>query len=157
MQLIRPNIQWNLSLWPTWEIGTTWELRTATAVPKPITQSWTWEIRPPQNWGQFFTVPCVSLISKFHCIWRVDGIFLKYRDHSIHIQWDLFCKTALLALKYGLSRQVVFGDRFNYTLKCMIFCQGYVVFQVNGFFTWFLPEICGLSSQVVSQCSGLSR
>ncbi len=32
------------------------------------TQRWTWEIRPPQNWGQFFTVPWVSLIPRFHCI-----------------------------------------------------------------------------------------
>ncbi len=31
------------------------------------TQKCTWEIRPPQNSGQFFTVPWVSLILRFHC------------------------------------------------------------------------------------------
>ena len=36
---------------------------------------------------------------------------------------------------YGLSRQVGFGDRFNYIEKYLIFCQGYVVFQDGWYFT----------------------
>ncbi len=49
-------------------------------------------------------------------------------------------KPTLLAIKYGLSRQVVFGDRFN----CIEIYD-------------LLPGICGPSRQVVSHSSGLSK
>ncbi len=58
----------------TWEIGTTWELRIATSVLGLfITLRWTWEIRPPQNSGQFLTVPWVSLILRFHRIYTLPN------------------------------------------------------------------------------------
>ena len=50
------------SLKTTWEIGTAWLLRTATSVHNPIyyVEMDLTNIRPPQNSGQFFTVPWVS-------------------------------------------------------------------------------------------------
>ena len=43
--------------------------------------------------------------------------------------------------KYGLSRQVVFGDKY---ISCLEMWN-------------LLPGVCGLSRQVISQGSGLSR
>ncbi len=51
-QCFNIEVQWNLSLRPP---------------EKPI--------RPPQNSGQFFTVPWVSLIPKFHCILLSETMF----------------------------------------------------------------------------------
>ncbi len=57
----------------TWEIGTTWELRKATSVPRSIHYiEMDLKIRPLQNSGQFLTVPWVSLIPRFHCILHND-------------------------------------------------------------------------------------
>ncbi len=54
----------------TSEIGTTWELRTATSVHRPI-QYIEMDLRnkaTSEFRGQFFTVPWVSLIPRLHCI-----------------------------------------------------------------------------------------
>ncbi len=59
------------------------------------------------------------------------------RQTNIIVQWNLI---GLKNMVHGLSRQVVFVDRFNYI-------------EMYG----LLPGICGLSRQVVFHSSGLSR
>ena len=66
-------VQWNLRMFATtWEIGTTWQLRTATAVPKSI-QYTEMDLRnnTTSEWRTVFHSPLGvpnSWIPRFHCI-----------------------------------------------------------------------------------------
>ncbi len=59
----------------TSEIGTAWELRTATSIPRPI-QYTEMDLRnkTTSKFRIVFTGPWVSLIVRFRCIWKANQI-----------------------------------------------------------------------------------
>ncbi len=87
------------------------------------------------HWHPRFSVKsfCMLCFNKDSFIFCQNRWYLKTR--CSRTSW----KTTMLDVKYGLSKQVLFGDRF-YCIEM-----------------WDLPEICDPSRQVVSHGSGLSR
>ncbi len=74
----------------TWEIGTTWELRTATSVLRPI-QYIELDLRnkTTSEFRTVFTVPWVSLIPRLHCTSSFVYTVNRFADYQImtRMQW----------------------------------------------------------------------
>ncbi len=70
---------------------------------------WTWEIRPPQNSGQFMTVPWVSLIPRFHCISSLST--------PIGSKLCLYCRST------GNGYLISIITNFNRVLSFIVLCK----------------------------------